>query len=523
MEEKVLPLQKHTSLICVLSGVITSLAYIFEELFALCWIGFIPLCIILFKKQTKKRVFTSLFCFFYAYYVVVYSFFVNLYPLDFAGVSNIMSVLVIAVAIVCIPLVHTVIMTVSCYVCHWLCNKNKTDALYPVAFAFSVMLGEYLQSQGSLGFPWARLFVTQIAFPVALQSASLFGSYFVTFLIVLFCAYIGYGLCFDKDSSKRRIYVSVAFAIMMVNIGFGAVSMAKPQTDKTINAVAIQGNLSSSEKWSGSVVDESIRRYENLAKTLENKDVDLIVTPETAFPVTLLDDGQILSYSAEKVNDFAKNMCSQTGANVVLGAFTKSIGDEYNSVVLYDKNGDILGTYQKRHLVPFGEFLPYRNVFETVLPALCDLNMLNTDITKGQSFEPIECDFGKVGFLICFDSIFSDSCRNQVKNGAQIITVSTNDSWYKESVALKQHCAHSVIRAIENGVSVIRSANTGISVIVSPKGEILSTVQTGIQGVAYATVPLLQNQTLYTKIGDVILCAGFAFIVLYATYKRRIK
>jgi apolipoprotein N-acyltransferase len=133
----------------------------------------------------------------------------------------------------------------------------------------------------------------------------------------------------------------------------------------------------------------------------------------------------------------------------------------------------------------------------------------------------VTCDFGKVGFLICFDSIFSDSCREQVKNGAQLIAVSTNDSWYKESVALKQHCAHSVMRAIENGVSIVRSANTGISMIISPKGQVLSSVDINRQGVAFAAVPLLSKMTLFTKIGDIIVFVGIAFILLYALYNKR--
>lgn len=516
MNKKVLPLQKYAGLWCILAGVVASLPYIFENAFALCWIGFVLVCIILFKQHSKKRVFTSLFCFFYAYYIVALSFFVSLYPLDFAGLSNFSSLLVVLTALVLIPLVHSLIMTAICFVTYTLCTQKDIGALFPVAFSFAVMLGEYLLSLGPLGFSWARVFVSQIKFLPSLQSASLFGSYFVTFVIVLFCSYFAYGVC----TSKRK-YISIALAIMMLNVGFGAIRLSQTCEGQTINVAALQGNFSSSEKWSGSVVDESIRRYQTLVNGFENKDVHLVVTPETAFPVTLLNDGDIASIDAKAVDAFANKLSKNIGANVVLGVFTKQDDNEYNSVALYNTHGNIVGTYNKMHLVPFGEVLPYRSVLEVVAPFLTNINMISTDISKGQSFEPVECDFGKVGFLICFDSIFSDSCRKQVRNGAQIVALSTNDSWYKESAALRQHCAHSVIRAIENGVSVVRSANTGISMVISPKGRILSKVDANRQGSAFATVPLLQKTTLYTKIGDVILLVGFSFIVLYAVYKKK--
>ena len=150
--------------------------------------------------------------------------------------------------------------------------------------------------------------------------------------------------------------------------------------------------------------------------------------------------------------------------------------------------------------------------------------MFHSEISRGESFESIDTKHGKAACLVCFDSIFPDTARRQVKNGADYIVVSTNDSWYKTSDALYQHADHSVMRAIENNVPVIRSANTGISVIVDSKGYVVAKTNAEERSFVTARVTLPQSTTLYTEIGDFVVPFGalvIACVLIRSLIKRK--
>ncbi len=509
-------------LLMVFFGAVTALPFVFENLFALCFVGFVPICFVLFSKFSKKRAFCALFCFYFSFYFVLYSFFINLYPLDFAGLSGTSSVLVIICAVVFIPALHTAEMAGLCFLLYMLYAKKKINAMCAVSFSFSVVLGEFVQSLGSLAFPWGRLFVPQTAFLPLVQSASIFGSYFVSFVTVLFASLVALGLTRPKYSFKRKLYVTLGFLIVLVNVCYGAVRLyvvpVEKDTEK-ITVAALQGNMPSTEKWADGVVEQSKKRYSLLANEAvqksKNKTVHLLVTPETAFPVTMYADGKE-TYNSQNVDVFLKDLASKTGANIVAGAFYNEEGKDYNSLFVYCPDKTTYGPNHKQHIVPFGEYLPYRKVFEIFLPWLTEMNVLGSDLSASEENEVFSFEFGKLGTLVCFDSIFSDTCRLQVKDGARIIAVCTNDAWYKKSAALRQHASHSVMRAVENNVPVVRAANTGISMIISPKGEILSQLGANEFGIVLSDEVCITNkETLYTKIGDVILLVGAVFVIIH--------
>jgi len=318
--------------------------------------------------------------------------------------------------------------------------------------------------------------------------------------------------------------------VFLSNLTFGVVRLAMPlECENQITVAALQGNMSSEMKWSGNVVENASNRYLNAAQkakeySLENE-IDLFVTAETAFPITIVRDGKLdKTQNSVKVLDFASSVLDSTDAVLLLGAFSEYDGKTYNSVYMCTKDGVYAKTYDKQHIVPFGEFLPYRKVLETLVPPFRELNLLGDDLVRGKNEEPFETDKGKIASLVCFDSVFPQLCRYQVKNGARIVAVSTNDSWYKTSKALSQHAAHSVMRAIENNVSVVRSANTGISMSINPRGEITKSLGALKTGFVCDTLPITSKVTLYTKIGDMILPIGAVFVFLTAilsAYKRK--
>lgn len=486
------------------------------------WFGLSVLFLTVFDfEKTLKRVISSLFCFFIAFYVFVYSWFVNLYPLDFVGLGNSESIGVIIIAMTCIPLLHSAIMTFSVFLGYTAARYVQNTYLRAALVSLGYVAGEYLQSLGVFAFPWARLFVTQTDCPVLLQSASLFGSYFITFVIVYVNSMLAFSaLSVKKNDGKGAKYVFVAVAVFLVNGAFGCARMAF--TDYSdydhIEALVLQGNIPSSEKWSDSM-DSTREVYLNLAKSealsfdIEGG-VDVAVMPETAFPVTIHPDDGILSQTEKSLHEMSKIL----DAELFAGAFSENDDKSYNSVFVFSPDGSVSEPYNKQNIVPFGEFLPYRDVIEKFSPSLASMNVFSSDIARGMNFLPLDTRVGKAACLVCFDSIFPETARKQVANGADFIVISTNDSWYKTSSALYQHADHAVMRAIENNVPVIRSANTGISCIIDPLGNVISSTNVNERIAIRESVPLTRSRSLYNVTGELVVPTAFVVIFLFLVY-----
>lgn len=482
------------------------------------WCGLSALFITVFDfRKTLKRVLCSLFCFFFAFYFFVYSWFVNLYPMDFAGFDEIESVFVIAAAVILIPLVHSIIMTCFVFVAYIASRQVKNSIFRAVTVSCGYVIGEYAQSLGTFAFPWARLFVGQTAFPELLQSASLFGSYFVTFVIVLVNALLAFWLINSgKGKKKSALCLIVALSVFAFNLGFGIVRVHVTDFSdcRRISALVLQGNIPSGEKWSGEVDEKEV--YLDLAnwakdvKMSDEKDVDIAVMPETAFPVTLYpDDGYLTRYEKTLID-----ISSVLDTELFAGAFSENEGKSFNSIFAISPDGSFTQPYNKYNIVPFGEFVPYRSFLERAFPVFSEMNMFSSDISRGESFEPINTGAGRAACLVCFDSIFPKTARLQIKNGGQFIVIATNDSWYKTSAAIYQHADHAIMRAIENNVPVIRSANTGISRIIDCRGRVVEQTLVNKETAIIGEVYLPERMTLYTCIGDVFIFVSAVMIML---------
>ena len=504
-----------------ISGAVFSLGFIFESCWIFSWLAFVPLAINIFSSnKTSKRVFGSLFCFFFWFYVCCYSWLVSLYPLDFAGLDNVQSVLVILTGLTLVPIIHSAEMSFAIWLLCKLTSCIKSDVVKSFGISFGYVLGEFLQGVGPLGFPWARMYVSQVGILENLQSAKIFGSYFVTVAVIFVNCMIA--LAITKRKNIKR-YALTAALIFTVNFIFGGITIRVTENsynDKdAYNAVVLQGNIGSYEKWSS--VQVSYDRYLSLAKQASDyckeKQIvpDVAVIPETAFPVTALivNDTEITQYG--NASYVSREIAKTMNCPIISGVFVQEDDNEYNSLVCFDENGLVMGMYHKQKLVPFGEYVPYRKIISTFLPFLSDINMLSSDLAQGQITEPMSVKESKVAGFVCFDSVFEKAAREQIKNGGAVIALSTNDSWYKQSKALNQHAAHSVMRAIENHRPVIRSANTGISMLIQPTGKV---IQSSNVDTTEFLVGKVYRQTLltpFTLVGDITLLFALLFAVCF--------
>ena len=494
-------------LIC---GILTAIPYIFEFLFFLPYFTLAPLFVIASKTDKPYR---HGLCFSLGYFAVVYHWFCYLYPLKFAGINGLGSIAVIITAIVGMSLLQGVGTAFVPVIFRHL-TKERHPLFAPFAAASLWIIFEWLQNFFWFGVPWARLAVGQYKILPIVESASIWGSLGVSFIIVLISGFIAIAVIHKNNIILRRVFSIVAASVFIFNFVLGTVLLnVKNEPKNSFPVAAIQGNISSTEKWSSESIYTSISTYEELTRDAVNESgAKLVLFPET---VLICD----LSYERSLINRL-KMLAKDTGAYVAVGAFYSEDEDTYNSIYLFTPDGEIFDTvYSKCHLVPFGEYLPMPAVMNAIFPHLTEMNMFKDSLTPGNGTNIFHTDLGKLGSLICFDSIYEQMTLSNVRKGAEIILLGTNDSWYKDSAAVYQHVGHAVLRAIESGRYIVRAANTGVSAVITDKGQTVSHLGPLKKGYVTASVNTYTHRTAYSHIGNSIVYLSILYTQFLFVYK----
>ncbi len=499
----------------LLSGaILLGFTVIFPQIGLLSWIAMIPsvAVILLWLPDPSirlRRLWGMGFLFFFAYYLVNFHWFLYMYPLDFAGMSKPVALLVVAVAwfgLSAFQALGAAFVFLLMGIAVRSEFLSKKPLLHPLLFASLWVAWEWFQANsGWSGVPWGRVSLSQTSFLPALQSAAWFGSYFVSFLILTVGGLLAYVLLY---ADKRKLAIIMIGALFFGNLGAGILRMLTFNEGETRMSVAvIQGNLSSHEKWGNNATEHALTVYGTYTEAAAAEGAEIVIWPETAIPVNV----DTHSYTGTRISEIAK----ACGVTVLAGVFTDDpeTGDDYNSIVVFLPDGTRSETlYHKRNLVPFGEFVPFRELVMTVIPPLAEIGMLDKDLLAGEDSPVFELDEGAVGSMICFDSIYEANALDSVRNGAQLLAVSTNDSWFKDSRGVWMHNAQSQLRAIETGRWVVRAANTGVSSVINAIGRVEDKLDALLEGYVLADVTLQNQRTLYSYIGNVfpILCLTFA-------------
>ena len=339
--------------------------------------------------------------------------------------------------------------------------------LYPAIW----VLLEYIQSRLFTGFGWTLLGYSQYKNLPFIQIADFTGVCGVSFVIMLVNVAI-WRLVKHKKLSRSLSFVAL---VLIAVYAYGFFRLNSEEKSPTVKVSIIQGNIPQEIKWQPEAREAILNRYITLTKIAAIDDPDLIIWPETSFPGFFGNDRKMTSEVLELAGEIDTSLL--LGANTVKGA------KYFNSALLISGKGEKIDKYDKIHLVPFGEYVPFSDKF----PVLHDLVLGELgEFTEGRDFKIFELPVDKlkagksqVNFaaLICFEDIFPELARKFVKNGADFLIVITNDAWYGRSGAPYQHAACSVFRAIENRVSVVRCANTGYSCFIDAKGRIYDAVE----------------------------------------------
>ena len=487
----------------LLLGALSALPFLWSALFFVPFATLIPAAALLLREsqRSRKRALYGMgFCFFFGYHLPVYSFFLWMYPLESTGMGEGAALFVVLLAWLGLSALHGALYALIFPLFSLLTHKGRS-VLSPFVFSALWVLAEWITEQGALAFPWSHLASGLWAFTPFLQSASLFGALFVSFLAVLIPSLLAV-----SHRQRRSLWAFVALGLFCANLGYGIAVSFRPAEGESLRITAVQGNILSGEKWEEGRLSHILDTYLTLSE--EGAGSDLILWPETAVPVNL-------SLAADFERQYAA-LSEKLEAPILMGAFlSHESGQTMNAVVAVDENGRY-AAYAKRHLVPFGEYLPWRGLLTCVLPVLGEINQLSSDLKAGEDSAVMEAAGVKIGALVCFDSAFPSLSREAVRDGAELLVMATNDSWYKDSPATVQHMSQCVLRAVENRRSVAVAANSGISALITPEGEVTSLLPPLVEGTLTGDVAVVQSRTLYSLAGDAPLLMGAVLLCLGA-------
>ncbi len=390
-------------------------------------------------------------------------------------------------------------------------TKNKNlDALY---FAFFYILGEFFtQSFTPLSFPWARLAAIVAPFTAFIQSANLFGSLFVSLIVALVNAFLCRAIIQCKTPKKCAVALCTAVAVFSVNTIYGVLRLNNNNVDKdgnSANAVIVQGNFSGLDKWQMST-EEVINAYFDEALKLIDENTKLVVFPETAAPFRY----NKVPYYANMLEQFAH----ESNITLVTGAFYEQqhgdLTDVYNALLCIEPDYTVSEPYYKQVLVPIGEYVPFADNLMQRYPELFDIIGY---VKQGDENGAIKTDTATIGGVICYESIYPSIVRATVNDGAEIITIISNDSWFGESPALRQHHAHAILRAVENDRFVLRASSTAITSAIDNRGNVIKTAPMLEKCAIKVDYALNSDRTIYSYLGDIILLPS-ALLALYSLY-----
>jgi apolipoprotein N-acyltransferase len=387
-----------------------------------------------------------------------------------------------------------------------------------LTFAAALTLSEWLRGHVLTGFPW-NAFGQSLGGPLALaQTASLVGLWGMTFIAVAVFSTPAARADERSDSKRRWLPVAAAAAIVIALVVHGAIRLAAHPTEFVdgVRLRIMQPAVSQDTKFNYGAKHEVMQRYLALSDRSSGpqssgiRDVTHLIWPESAFPFFLTREPDAL---AEIANLLPPGTTLITGgARIEDSATDPARRRAYNSVYVIDHDGTILSVYDKLHLVPFGEYLPFQDLLERF--GLMQLTKQPGGFAAGDRRRLIDAKPApRLLPLICYEIIFPGEAVPAGERPGWLVNV-TNDAWFGISSGPHQHFQQARLRAIEEGLPFARAANNGISAVVDPVGRVVRSLPLGTQGIIDSSLPRSLERPLYARIGDGPL--GIVIILILA-------
>ena len=410
--------------------------------------------------------------------------FVSIYSFSDAGfvISLLLTVLFISIM--------SVFPLLQCLLIKKLFAKTKPITLI-LGYTSVWCVFSYLREHLFTGFPWLILGYSQTSTLLA-HYATLFGIHFVTLLTVLTSTLIF--AIFNYQKRVRYISILAVMLIWLGGYGVSKIAWTTPINKEKISVSVLQGNIQQTNKWQPEYLYKIMSIYSNmLNKAWDSK---IIILPETAFPV-------FAKHITPFLNEI-KTQANQHNAAVLLGVpvLDAATSKYYNAAVILGKGN---GRYLKRHLVPFGEYIPFAKYLTWFFKIL---NIPMADFSQGNQQQPLLTLHNfKVAVFICYEIIFSDQVREQLQQANFIINIS-DDSWFGKSIGTFQQLQMAKMRSLETGRYLIYADNTGITAIINPQGNVIKEIAPFKSLILKGNIQAMQGVTPFMRFGD------WAFFIL---------
>jgi apolipoprotein N-acyltransferase len=398
-----------------------------------------------------------------------------------------------------------------------------------LALGAALTAAEWLRGHALTGFPW-NAFGYALTSPLILaQSASLIGIWGLTFVAVV--VFASPAAMADDRAENRLPWLPLGLGlVVLVGMGaFGAIRLARTPT-RLVDGVQLrimQPNLQQDVRFNYAAKRQVMDRYIDLSERPSPQSsgqssglgaTTHLIWPESAFPFFLAREPDALAQIAELLHGGTVLI---TGAvRLAEPAASSSDVGVYNSIYVIGRDGSLDSFYDKTHLVPFGEYLPFQRFLESL--GLQQLTKQRGGFLAGHRRRLIAVPGAPPALpLICYEIIFPGEVLPKGPRPGWIINV-TNDGWFGISSGPYQHFRQARVRAIEEGLPLVRAANTGISAVVDPVGRIIDSLPLGAVGVIDAPLPQPIGAPIYARIGDVPAAMLIAAVLL-ALFGRRLR
>ena len=407
----------------------------------------------------------------------------------------------------------------------WAVNRlaRRSITLACVGVPFVWVTFEFVRAHlPEISFPWNLLGYPASANLALLQVTSITGIYGLSFLVAAFNAVLAWSdSATNPGPRKRLVFLTVCTAVILGVMAVGPRFV--PKTEGTHYARAVQLDFPEVEEYSpdwfethGKDLDE-IERI-SLAHSVHNP--DLLIWPEAPAP---------FSFQDVRFAKRASSLAIRFGNPYIAGAIEwkrgentvgRPVMDPYNSALLFDAQGQRIFSYDKIHLVPFGEYEPFPLIHRVVTNVSSEVG----GFRKGSSYSVARLPGGySLGIFICYEAIYAGEVRRFAANGAQLLVNISNDGWFGRSAAPEQHLRMARVRAVENRRWMVRSTNNGYTASVDPYGRIVGLIRPDIRAVADLPYDFRADESIYTRFGDWFawLCVAVSVILLVSTFWKR--
>ena len=385
-----------------------------------------------------------------------------------------------------------------------LCGGQAGALAAGIAWVASMGLAELLRARVLTGFPWAMPGYVFSESPLA-QLGAVVGPHGLNFLTLALAAALT-GIVGQGVMPRVAALIAVLAPISLAAV----ISMATPPPVVPADGPMlrlVQPNAPQDQKWQSAMIPVFYNRALDLTRTKAGVAPDIVIWPETSVPVMLERAGEVIETISE----------ASGRAELVLGALSRDDGGLRNAAVFVGRDATVRDIYQKWHLVPFGEYVPF-------LPQIAAFGWGDLAAEIGGGYAPgpgprlIDLSgIGPVLPLICYEAIFPHELRTGPVRPAMLLQI-TNDAWFGTFSGPFQHLAQARMRAIEQGLPMVRVANTGVSAVIDARGRIVAQLPLGQAGYLDSRLPSALPATPYSKTGDIplllllVLCGGATLV-----------